>query len=128
MTDETILARVTGRTWRQDAENYLNGDEVEVAPEELENWPNRLARVEREPEPDSKPADEDSDGDDDGEDESPEIDPHPQDLTVTELRERVETVNDVSMLEAIRELEDDSDEPRTKALSAIDARIDELSE
>jgi hypothetical protein len=85
-------------------------------------------------ESDNEPAtDEPSDGevgtgDDDSPDESvttDDLDPHPSDLTVPEVEERVADVEDVALLETILTVEA-ADENRTGAKDAIEARVAEL--
>jgi hypothetical protein len=70
-------------------------------------------------------ADVDTDDPADDETESDDVDPHPGELTVTEIEERVADVDDREVLESIRELEANGDH-RTTALEAIDARLDDL--
>jgi hypothetical protein len=54
-----------------------------------------------------------------------DLDPHPSDLTVPEVKERVADVDDVALLETILEVEA-AGKSRTGAKDAIEARIAEL--
>jgi len=56
-----------------------------------------------------------------------DLDPHPSDLTVPEVEERVADVEDAALLETILEVET-AGKNRTGAKDAIEARIAELEE
>jgi len=124
MTDEdTVLVRVVGRQFRHEGKQYHRGDELEVPERAIEGWEARLERVEEAAETEEEAVDE---AEESTEIDVADIDPHPSELTVDELQERVEGVDDVEKLEAIRQLEAGDDGGRTTALDAIDERLDEL--
>jgi hypothetical protein len=128
MSDDTVRVRVAAGEFRYDREHYERGDELAVSVAALEKHPRSLNRLdEAAGESEDEPA-----ADPDADDEAPdlafdpdEIDPHPSDLTINELSERVEGVEDAGKLETIRYLEDESKD-RTGAKDAIDDRLDEL--
>ena len=125
---KTVSVRVTdGDVW-VDGEHLTRGDEVDIPAGVYDRLPGSFEQV---ADPD---AGEDSDEDnaaqetDDGGADTvavDDLDPHPDDLTVDELEERIADVDDVALLEAIRGAETDA-EDRTTAVDAIDARLNEL--
>lgn len=140
MPDPTVLARVVSGEFRYDREQYTSGDELEVHEGAIEKHPNTLERVEVEDE--NLSAERSAAGDEESEEETPGsydhlvsgssdveteyvVDPDPSELTNPELDDRVQDVDDVDLLEAIRAAEV-AGEDRTGAKSSIDARIDEL--
>lgn len=129
MPDTTVTVRVTRGEFRYDREHYERGDELEVHEGALEKHPRTLERVEEdEGVQESEAADEDDAEQADVDEEVAsvdELDPHPADLKVPELKDRLEDVDSVELLEAIREAEVES-EDRTTAKDAIDARLKEL--
>lgn len=73
-------------------------------------------------------SDEDSsepEAEEDAPSEAPEVDPHPSELTIAELEERLQDVDDVELLDAIRVEEVEADD-RKGAKDAIDDRLDAL--
>jgi hypothetical protein len=139
---ETVSVRVTdGDVW-VDGEHYTRCDEVDIPAGVYDRLPGSFEQV----------ADSDSSEDDVDEDETDatgggdesgdiqetddggadtvtvdDLDPHPSDLTVDELEERIADVDDVALLDAIRNAETDA-ENRTTAIEPIDARLNELEE
>jgi hypothetical protein len=125
---ETVSVRVTdGDVW-VDGEHYTRGDEVDVPAGVYDRLPGSFEQV----------ADSDTSEDSDEDNAAQEsgnggadtvtvddLDPHPTDLTVDELEERIADVDDVALLAAIREAETDA-EDRTTAIEAIDTRLNEL--
>lgn len=126
----TVEVRVTRAQYRHNRQQYSQGDVLEVSEETLEKHPRSLERVEddnadaeTEGEAEAEP---DGDGDEDAvtplsED---ELDPHPSDLTVDEIRERVENA-DLPTLYGIRDAEKAA-ENRSTAIEAIEAQIDDV--
>jgi len=146
MTD-TVSVRVTdGDVWI-DGEHLTRGDETEIPESVYERIPESFDRLGSEGDDTPDDAGEDEDVDEDGAaadeegadiDESEAepsdldvdvdaIDPHPKDLTVVELKERVAGVDDEDVARGIRFLEK-RDGPRSTAIDAINARLDELTE
>lgn len=125
MSEDTVRVRVTGRQFRHGGEEYHHGDELEVPERAIEGWEGRLERVESDGDEEPE-GDEDDGGEDEAEVGVGDVDPHPQELTVGELSDRLEGVDDAATVRAIQQAEAESDEPRTTALEAIDARLDEL--
>ncbi|WP_058365409.1 hypothetical protein [Haloparvum sedimenti] len=121
MSEDTVRVRVDRGEYRHEREHYTEGDELEVPEKTLRKHPRSLTRVE-----DSEASVDDGDADtiDDGDDEIV-VDPDPSERTVDELRDRVEDVEDVDLLEAIKDAEEDGKDRET-AKDAIDARIAEL--
>ena len=138
MSDD-IRVRVDRPQFRYDKEQYTEGDELDVEPRVLERHPNSLTRIDEtgpdteesdsadEPVDDSSGGDEQAGGGGQDGDEKPDADPHPSELTVSELRNRVDDVNDPALLEAILEAEEDGDD-RTTAVEAIQARLNAVQE
>lgn len=133
MSENTVRVRVAGSQFRYDREQYTRDDVLEVAEETLAKHPRTLAPVEEDGGDqqvtlDDANGSDESDGSDgsDGSDDY-EVDPHPSDLTVAELRDRVGDVDDVGLLEAIHKAETDG-EQRSTAIDAIEDRIDELED
>lgn len=126
MSDNTVRVEVVRAQFRYDREQYTQGDELEVPKRVVERHPQSLAIIEA----DADGEDEDDETDDDASDYEisiDDVDPKPRDLTVKELRDRIQDVQDIAMVKAIRRLEAEN-ESRDTALSAIDARIEELEE
>lgn len=118
MSDNTVRVRVSGPQFRYDYEWYEQEDELEVSEETLEEYPRRLERVDDVQEESAEADEEDGLTIDD-------LDPHPDDRTISELEERVADVDDVELLETILEAEQE-DDPRTGAVDAVQDRLDEL--
>lgn len=138
MSENTVRVRVDRGEYRHEREHYTRGDELEVPEKTLEKHPNSLTRIEDgeeaeaetepEPEPETSDSTDGNDaGDDEGGSEDIEVDPHPTEVTIDELEERIADVEDVALLEAIREEEATSKE-RTGALDALDSRIAAVEE
>ncbi|WP_226040849.1 hypothetical protein [Natrinema sp. DC36] len=113
MSEQTVRVRVAGAQFRFDREQYTRGDELEVPKRIVGRHPRTLEIV----------ADED-DGSDEADDVD-ELDPHPADLTVGELEDRIEDVEDPELIKAIKKAEEES-KNRETAKDAIDARLNEL--
>jgi hypothetical protein len=128
MSDDTVSVRVERGDYRHAGEQYGYGDELEVPEKVLEQHPNSLSRVETDEsaKPD-EPADEPDETDADTTDDEIVVDPHPSDLTVEELRERIGDVDDVDLLEAIKDAEKEG-KNRETAKDALKTRIRELRE
>lgn len=113
---------MSGRQFRDGGEEYLTGDTLEVSERAYEGWKARL-----EPTDDGEDqSDEDNDSNGEAE-ESDGLDPHPGDLTVDELEDRISGVDDPDLLQRIRDTEEAADD-RSGALDAIDARLNDLDE
>lgn len=124
MSDDTITVEVVGPQFRYDREQYTHGDELEVTQRTLESHPNTLAPV---PGGDAgaETTDESEDGDQDDEIEplaESELDPHPSELTVDELEERIADVDDLELLYGILAAEEDN-KNRDTAIAAIESQI-----
>ncbi|KDE60622.1 hypothetical protein EL22_00070 [Halostagnicola sp. A56] len=121
MPDDTVTVRVAGPQFRFDREQYSRGDTLDVPGRIAVRHPRTLEIVDGDDASDehveesSEPTTLDVD----------ELDPHPADLKVSELKDRLEDVDDVELLKAIRKAEDES-EDRSTAKNAIDARLAEL--
>lgn len=126
MTD-TITVRVIRSMFGHGREIYRRGDTLEVGRTVLEKHPNTLEQVDQ-ANTEVSAADEakDSAEADDGVTVD-ELDPHPEALNVDELEERIADVDDLELLETIREAEAES-QNRTTAKDAIDARLNELED
>ncbi|QHS17919.1 hypothetical protein GWK26_12605 [haloarchaeon 3A1-DGR] len=131
---------MSGAQYRFNREQYTEGDELEVPERVAERHPRSLEVIGDGDDESADAGDEDTpdaeDGaaDSEGGDEPPdfgvdleEVDPHPNDLSVSELRDRISDVNDVDLLQAIRHLESESEDRKT-ALEAIDDRIAAVEE
>lgn len=105
----------------QGREIYRRGDTLEIDPVVLEKHPKTLEKVESES---SSEADTEED---EGSAAVEDLDPHPSDLKVDELEERIEDVDDVALLDAILTAETQSKD-RTTAVNVIESRISELEE
>ena len=122
---DPVRVRVVRPQFRYDREQYTQGDELDVPEHVLKRHPRSLAVVE------GTDAESDADGDavdsDDAVDPVSEtdLDPHPSDLTVDELEERLSDVDDLALLYGIRAAEADG-KSRETALEAIDARISDV--
>ena len=123
---KTVAARVVGSQYRVDGEQYSHGDTVDVPEWALDKHPNTLERVDD--------ADGDADGGGDGETSDDggadielipedELDPHPSELTVDELDDRVSDVDDVTLLISLEEAER-ANKDRSGALAAIESRVE----
>ena len=126
MTGDTIRVRVARSQFRYDGTRYRRGDTLEVQQRTLERHPNTLKRIEVDVVQDDDTA-EDADGESDDGVTVDDLDPHPEDLKVGELEERIADVDDVELLETIREAETKTKD-RTTAVDAIDARLNELED
>lgn len=117
MSEDTVRVRVERGEYRHAREHYTRGDELEVPEKTLEKHPRSLSRI--------------SDGADTpggAEDvDDIEVNPHPSEVTIPELEERIEDVEDPDLLNAIRDAEEASKD-REGALNALDARIEDLGE
>ncbi|WP_089650095.1 hypothetical protein [Halobacterium hubeiense] len=129
MSQDTVRVRVTRGDYRHDREHYTRGEELEVPQKVLEQHPNSLTRIDDPETPPSEMSSSDNDADDgdaaaglDVDD----LDPHPDDLTVDDLKERIGDVDDVELLETILDAEGADGSPRSTAVDAIEGRISEL--
>ncbi|ELZ48986.1 hypothetical protein C464_06230 [Halorubrum coriense DSM 10284] len=120
MSDDTIRVRVDRGDYFHEREHYTRGDELEVALSALEKHPNSLTRVD---DPDASTAKEGADTTDS--DDEIVVDPDPSDLTVDELRDRIDDVDDVDLLEAIKDAEEEG-KNRETATDALKQRIRSL--
>lgn len=130
MSEDTVRVRVSAGEFRYERDHYTRGDELDVEPKTLEKHPRSLERVEdtTEAEPTDETSEAASTGDADDSVTVADLDPHPDDLTVDDLKDRVADVEDVALLETILEAERAGDETRTTAVDAIEARIAELED
>ncbi|QCC60753.1 hypothetical protein NP511_02075 [Natrinema thermotolerans] len=121
MPETTVTVRVAGAQFRFDREQYTRGDELEVPERIVGRHPRTLEIV------DDVNGDEEAADAGDGTDELTvdDLDPHPKDLDVPGLEDRIADVDDVSLLETIKEAEKQNDD-RTTAKNAIDSRLNEL--
>lgn len=122
MTDNTVHARVAGSQFGM----HQRGEVIEVDESTLSKHPNTLEKVDQAVT--EAPATDEDDSEDAGEEDGltvDDLDPHPADLKVSELEERIEDVTDVEMLETILEAEKAA-EDRTTAKDAVKARLNEL--
>jgi len=120
MSQDTVRVRVVGRQFRHGGEEYLRGDELEVPERAIDGWERRLERID-----DQEDSAEDT-AEEDAALSAEDLDPHPADLTVDELGERVAEVDDAALLATIRQAEAGRDDPRSTALDVIDDRLGEL--
>jgi len=111
MSEDTVRVRVEAGDYRHEREHYTRGDELEVLEKTLEKHPRSLSRVKE-----SEAAITEDD-----------LDPHPSDLTVDELKERVDDIENPDLLSAIEGAEEATD-ARSTALDAIGSRKQELLE
>lgn len=116
---KTVAARVAGSQYRVDGEQYSHGDTVDVPEWALDKHPNTLERVD---DGDGSDGDVDVDADIELIPED-ELDPHPSELTVDELDDRVSDVDDVTLLISLEEAER-ADKDRSGALAAIESRVE----
>lgn len=122
---DTVRVRVVRAQFRYDREQYTEGDELDVPERVLEQHPRSLAVV------DETEVETDADADQADSDDAVEpvaeadLDPHPSDLTVDELEERLSDVDDLALLYGIRAAEAGG-KTRETALEAIDARISDV--
>jgi hypothetical protein len=132
MPDNTVTVRVGRGGFRYDREQFAEGQELDVTEETIQRHPRTLTRVED--------AGDAADGDGETEDDpeattddtvdavaEDDLDPHPSDLTVDDLKERLGDVDDVALLRGIRNAEEDN-KGRSGALTAIDGRLADLEE
>ncbi|ELZ12496.1 hypothetical protein C478_10481 [Natrinema thermotolerans DSM 11552] len=122
MSEPTVRVRVAGAQFRFDREQYTRGDELEVPERIVSRHPRTLAIVEEDVDDDGGAT---GAGDATGELAVDDLDPHPKDLDVPGLEDRIADVDDVSLLKAIKEAEKQNDD-RTTAKNAIDSRLNEL--
>ncbi|WP_435552758.1 hypothetical protein [Natrinema sp. CGMCC1.2065] len=122
MSEPTVRVRVAGAQFRFDREQYTRGDELEVPERIVDRHPRTLAIVEEDVDDDGGAT---GAGDATGELAVDGLDPHPKDLDVPELEDRIADVDDVDLLNAIKEAEKQNDD-RTTAKNAIDSRLNEL--
>lgn len=118
MTGEQVTVRVTGRQFRHDGREYHTNDTLDVPRDVYEAWQGRLTIHE----------DTDDGADGAGEEEDSDeavVDPHPSDLTVSELEDRIQDVDDTSLLHGILDAEIEG-ENRSTAVDAIEDRIQDL--
>lgn len=129
MSDNTVRVEVVRAQFRYDREQYTQGDEIEVTEATLRRHPQSLARIDDGDEQTDEDGADEADGDGDAVEPVPEeeLDPHPSDLTVDQLRDRVSGVEKIALLKGIRQAEDDG-ENRTTAIEAIDDRINAVEE
>jgi len=86
MSDD-VPVRVSGPQFRHDYEWYEQGEELIVSEDVLEQYPNRLERIDA--------ASGGSETGSESEVSAEELDPHPSDLTVAALETRISDVDDV---------------------------------
>lgn len=134
MSDDTITVEVVGSQFRYDREQYTHGDELEVTQRTLESHPNTLAPVtagDAGAETSDDSDDDQDEGDQDDEEIEPlaesELDPHPSELTVDELEERIADVDDLELLYGILAAEGDN-KNRDTAIAAIESQIGDVEE
>lgn len=120
-----VRVRVAGSQFRHEGEEFHRGDELDVPAWVHDGWSARLDRVDETAEDTATDDGPDASADTD---DAPEVDPHPSDLTVAELRDRVAEVENASFLRAIREAEAEAEDPRSTALEAIDDRLADLED
>lgn len=120
--------KVTGRSFRYRGERYRHGDTFEAEDGVLEKHPRTLSAVDGD-----EAIDQEADAESDDEEAAGEggtvtvddLDPHPADLKVGELEERIADVEDASLLDTILQAEVDG-ENRTTAVDAIESRLNEI--
>ena len=119
---ETVSVRVTdGDVW-VDGEHLTRGDEVEIPTTVYERISRSFEQVD-----DVDDVTDDADEEQVDQGDPPEVDPHPGELTVDEIEDRVAEVDDLAKLRAILSLEEDGKD-RTTATDAIEERIHDLEE
>jgi len=134
---DTVSVRVAdGDVW-VDGEHLTRGDEVDIPADVYDRIPGSFERVDSDEstgdvddetdasETNASEADGEADGEAAGEVTVDDLNPHPDDLTVDELEERIADVDDAALLETILEAEEASD-TRTTAVDAIEERIADL--
>jgi hypothetical protein len=127
MPGEVRVRVADGDVW-VDGEHYVRGDEVDIPERVYEQIPHSFERVESD-DGDGDEANAESGADGDEPPAVDDLDPHPAALTVDELRERVQDVDDIALLEAIRTAEQATDgEARTTAIEAIENRLAALTD
>jgi hypothetical protein len=120
MSESTIRVRVARPQFRYNYEHYEEGDELEVPEAVLERHARDLDVVDE-----AEGEDDDADAEAAFAFDPDDVDPHPSDLTVDEIQDRIDELEDVAQLRAIRHLEAE-DQSRSTALEAIDGRINDL--
>lgn len=126
MTDTTRVRVTDGDVWI-DGDHLTRGDEVDIPTDVYERIPASFEPVNDESGSESSDEEVDDAGSDTDDAASVEVDPHPEELTVDEIEDRVADVDDREKLQAIRELEVDG-KNRSTALEVIDERLEELQE
>lgn len=106
---------------RSDSSDVEPGDEFEPTDAEQSAFRDLMEPVDEEAGDDG-----DATASDNSEPEPVDVDPHPGDLTVSELEDRVEDIDDVELLEAILAAEQEDGSPRSTAVDAIQDRINDL--
>lgn len=120
MTDH-VTVRVVGEAFGVAGDRYSTDETLEVRADVAERHPNTLEVIDEDAESSEPPASSDDEDDGDaGEVTVDDLDPHPEDLTVAEL-------DDVDLLEAIKDAEQATRE-RSTALDAIKARLRDVRE
>lgn len=119
MSDALVEVRVDRPQYRSGGEQYERGDTLAVSKRELDRHPNSLEKIgEVTDEPEDEDVPEGASGD------LPFL---PPDHSVAEIEERIAEIEDTDVLIALRNVEQqEQDDPRTTAIEAFDARIDEL--
>lgn len=132
MTD-TVPVRVSdGDVW-VDGEHLTRGDEVKIPAGVYERLPGSFDRVDGledtavDSEADDAAVDnpEDKSNGDGDELTVDDLDPHPSDLTVEEIKDRIDNVDDIEILRTIWDAEANG-KNRTTALEAIEAGVNDL--
>ena len=124
MTDH-VTVRVVGEAFGVGGDRYSTDETLEVRADVAERHPNTLEVIDEDAEP-PEPSGED-DGDEAGEVTVDDLDPHPEDLTVDEIEERVAELEDVDLLETIKDAEEATGD-RSTAVDAIEARLRDVRE
>lgn len=128
MSDALVEVRVDRPQYRHDGEQYERDDTLEVPKRVLNRHPNSLERIEEataaEPGDDAGDADAEIElTDEDG----GTIPFNPTNFSVDEVEDRIADIEDADTIRSLRTLEQTEDgDPRTTAIEAFDARIDEL--
>ena len=125
MSDALVEVRVDRPQYRSGGEQYERGDTLEVSKRELDRHPNSLERIEAaatDPTADDAAALADTIQDDGG-----TVPFNPTNFSVDDVEDRIADIENVDTIRALRTLEQTEDgDPRTTAVEAFDARIDEL--
>lgn len=122
MTDH-VTVRVVGEAFGVGGDRYSTDETLEVRADVAERHPNTLEVIDEDAEP-PEPS-----GEDDAEAEVTvdDLDPHPEELTVSEIEERVAELEDVDLLETIKDAEEATGD-RSTAVDAIEARLRDVRE